>query len=46
MRNYWWSGIIKNIGRYVERCNICQQMKNRTEVLAEKLKLSEVPEKP
>ena len=26
-------------------CNICQRMKNRTEVLARKLKLSKVPEK-
>ena len=30
----------------MEGCNICQRMKNRTEVLAEKLKLSKVLEKP
>ena len=27
-------------------CDLCQQMKNRTEKVAEKLKLEEVPEKP
>jgi len=31
--------------RYVEGCDLCQRMKNRTEELAGKLKLSEVPEK-
>ena len=31
--------------RYIEGCDLCQRMKNRTEELAEKLKLSEVPEK-
>ena len=45
MRNYWWPGVTKDVGKYVERCNMCQQMKNRTEVPAEKLKLSKVPEK-
>jgi len=37
--------VIRNVGKYMEECNICQRMKNRTEVLAGKLKLSEVPEK-
>jgi len=46
MRNYWWPGVTRDIGRYVEGCDLCQRMKNRTEELAEKLKLSEVPEKP
>jgi len=32
--------------KYVEDCDMCQWMKNRTEVLMGKLKLSEVPEKP
>ena len=44
-RNYWWPGVTKNIGRYVEGCNLCQRMKNRTEELAGKLKLGEIPEK-
>ena len=34
------------MGKYVEDCDMCQWMKNRTEVLMGKLKLSEVPEKP
>ena len=46
MRNYWWLGITKNVGRYVEGCDMCQRVKNRTEVPAGKLKLSEVLEKP
>ena len=29
----------------MERCNLCQRMKNRTEELVGKLKLSEVPQK-
>ena len=34
------------MGRYVEECNLCQRMKNKTKELVGKLKLSEVPEKP
>jgi len=45
-RNYWWPGVIKDVGRYVEGCDLCQRMKNRTEEVVGKLKLSEVPEKP
>ena len=45
-RNYWWLGVTRDIGRYVEGCDLCQKMKNRTEELAGKLKLSEIPEKP
>jgi len=44
-RNYWWLGVIRNVGKYVKRCDICQWMKNRTEALVRKLKLSEIPEK-
>ena len=46
MRNYWWPGVTRDIERYVEGCNMCQRMKNRTEVMIGKLKLSEVLEKP
>ena len=46
MRNYWWPEVIRDMGKYVEGCDACQRMKNRTEELAEKLKLSEVSEKP
>ena len=44
-RNYWWPGVTKDVGRYVEDFNMCQRMKNRIEVLAGNLKLSKVPEK-
>jgi len=27
-RNYWWLGITKEIGRYVEGCDTCQRYKN------------------
>jgi len=44
-RNYWWPGVTRDVGKYVEGCDLCQRMKNRTEEPAEKLKLSEVPQK-
>jgi len=25
-RNYWWLGVIKNIGKYMERCDMCQRI--------------------
>jgi len=34
------------VGKYVDRCDMCQRMNNRTEIPAGKLKLSEIPEKP
>jgi len=37
---------MKNVGRYMEGCDLCQRIKNRTEKVVGKLKLSEVPEKP
>jgi len=46
MRSYWWSGVTRDIRKYVEGCDLCQRMKNRTEEPAGKLKLSEVPKKP
>ena len=44
-RNYWWPEVTRNVGKYVEECNLCQRMKNRTEEPVGKLKLSEVPKK-
>jgi len=44
-RNYWWPGVTRDIGKYVEGCDLCQRMKNRMEEPAGKLKLSEVPQK-
>ena len=46
MRNYWWPGVMRDVGKYMEGCDLCQRIKNRMEELAGKLKLSEVPEKP
>ena len=45
-RNYWWLGVMRDVGRYIEEYDLCQRMKNRTEELSGKLKLSKVPEKP
>ena len=45
-RNYWWPGIIKEVKRYVERCNQCQRMKNRVEMPAGKLRPNQIPERP
>ena len=36
---------MRDVGKYVEGCDLCQRIKNRTEELVGKLKLSEVPEK-
>ena len=44
-RNYWWLGITRDVGRYMEGCDLCQQMKNRIEEVARKSKLGEVSEK-
>jgi len=44
-RNYWWPGVTRDVGKYVEGCDLCQRMKNRTEEPAGKLKLSKVPQK-
>jgi len=44
-RNYWWSGVIKDVGKYVEEYDICQQIKNRIETLTGKLMINKVPEK-
>jgi len=38
--------VIRDVGKYVDGCDMCQRMKNKTEALTEKLKLSKVSEKP
>jgi len=45
-KNYWWPGVIREVEQYIERCNLCQQIKNRMEEVVGKLKLGEVLEKP
>jgi len=37
--------VIRDVGKYMDGCDICQRMKNQTEVSVGKLKLSEVSEK-
>ena len=37
--------VMRNVRRYVEKCDLCQRMKNRTEVPVEKLMANEVLEK-
>ena len=36
-KNYWWLGVIKDVGKYIKGYNIYQRMKNRIEVPAGKL---------
>jgi len=36
---------MKDVGKYVDECDMCQRMKNRTETTAGKLMANEVPEK-
>jgi len=28
IRNYWWPGVTRDVGKYVEGCDLCQRMKN------------------
>ena len=44
-RNYWWSGVTKNVKKYVDRYNLYQRMKSRIEILVGKLIANEVLEK-
>ena len=46
IRNYWWPEVTKYVEKYVDRYNMYQRIKNRTETSAGKLKLSEILEKP
>jgi len=45
-RNYWWPGVTKEVGRYVDRYDACQRYKNQSEALAGKLMPNAIPEKP
>ena len=46
MRNYWWLGVMRDVRKYVEECDLYQRMKNRIEEPVGKLKLGKMPEKP
>jgi len=44
-RNYWWPGLTKEVGKYVERCDTCQRHKNQSKAPAGKLMPNTIPEK-
>ena len=33
IRNYWWLEVTKNIGKYIDRCDMYQKIKNYTKAL-------------
>jgi len=45
-RNYWWPEVTKEVGKYVDGCDVCQRYKNRSEAPAGKLMPNAIPEKP
>ena len=45
MRNFWWPGVTREVKRYMEGCDACQQNKNRTQPPAGKLMPNSIPEK-
>ena len=45
-RNFWWLGVIKEVKKYVESCDVYQRNKNCTETPVGKLMPNAVPEKP
>jgi len=45
-RNYWWPGVMKEVGKYVDKCNACQRYKNQSEAPVGKLMPNAIPEKP
>ena len=44
-RNYQWPEVIKNVGRYIERCDLCQRMKNKMKIPVGKLIANKILEK-
>ena len=46
IRNYWWLGVTKDIGKYMDGYNICQRMKNWMGVPGGKLITNKIPQKP
>ena len=45
-RNYWWPGITKEVGRYMDRYDAYQRYKNWSEAPVGKLMSNAIPEKP
>jgi len=46
VRNYWWPGVTKEVGRYIDGCDMYQRYKNQSEVPMGKLMPNAIPEKP
>jgi len=46
VRNYWWPGVTKEVGRYIDGYDMYQRYKNQSEVPAGKLMPNAIPEKP
>ena len=44
-RNYWWPEVMKEVGRYIEEYDVCQQYKNKSKVPVGKLMPNAIPEK-
>ena len=44
-KNYWWPEVTKDVEKYVEKYNMYQRMKNRTEIPVGNLIANEIPEK-
>ena len=42
----WSPGVTKEVGRYVDRCDVCQRYKNQNKAPAGKLIPNTIPEKP
>ena len=42
----WLPGVTKEVGRYMDGCDVCQRYKNRSEVPVGKLMPNAIPEKP
>jgi len=45
-RNYWWPGVTKEVGKYMDGCGTCQRYKNQSEAPVGKLIPNAIPEKP
>jgi len=45
-RNYWWPGVTKEVGKYVDGCDACQRYKNQSKAPVGKLMPNAIPEKP
>jgi len=44
-RNFWWSGVTREVKQYIEGWDACQRNKNRTQPPAGKLMPNSIPEK-